>query len=111
MSRIGIKPITIPAGVTISEKDGSFEVVGSKGTLIVPRFDKISITQQDSVAVVEGSDASVSNFYGLFRSLLANAVQGVSTGWKRELELQGVGMRANVAGTTLNLSLGFSHPV
>jgi len=111
MSRIGTQPISLPSGVTLTQGETHFEVVGSKGTLTVPLFENIIVKTEENNLIVELQNPEAKNFFGLLRSLLANAVQGVSTGWTRELELQGVGMRANLTGTTLNLSLGFSHPV
>jgi large subunit ribosomal protein L6 len=115
MSRIGKQIIPLPAGVVITPAEAEYTVTGTKGTLVVPRFAGVDIQIADSTAqvVVVGDplDAQVRSFYGLLRVLLANAVTGVSTGWSRDLELHGVGMRAALAGTSLNLSLGFSHPV
>jgi large subunit ribosomal protein L6 len=111
MSRIGTQPITLPSGTTFTQKEGYFEIVGSKGTLQVPSFEKLTVKQDGETLLVELKTPEARNFFGLLRSLLANAVKGVSEGWTRELELHGVGMRASLNGSTLNLSLGFSHPV
>jgi large subunit ribosomal protein L6 len=115
MSRIGKQIIPVPSGVVITPDETQYTVTGSKGTLIVPRFPGVEITQVDATAQVvvvgDPEDAQTRSFYGLLRVLMSNAVIGVSTGWTRDLELHGVGMRAALAGTTLNLSLGFSHPV
>jgi large subunit ribosomal protein L6 len=110
MSRVAKQPVLIPSGVQIAESDTHFTVTGPKGVLTVPR------QQQTDVAIVDGSiqvsgEVAGRPFHGLQRMLLANAVTGVSQGWTRDLELHGVGMRAVLTGTSLTLSLGFSHPV
>jgi large subunit ribosomal protein L6 len=109
MSRIGKQPIQIPNGVTIQIQDGLIEVVGSKGTLQVPHLVNTHVTIEDAVAQVTSESNPAAQ--GLQRTLLFNAIQGVNTGWSRELEINGVGMRAAVSGSNLTLSLGFSHPV
>lgn len=111
MSRIGKQPITLPANTTVTQNGLYFDVQGSKGTLQVPVMDGVSVTQAENQVVLACETEEARARYGLLRALLANAITGVSEGWKRDLELHGVGMRATVAGTTLNLSLGFSHPV
>jgi large subunit ribosomal protein L6 len=111
MSRVGKQPISLPSGTTIVLQEGQYVVTSSKGTLMVPTFEGVSIEQEGEIVQLVCLDEAHRPQYGLLRALLANAVIGVSTGWKRDLELHGVGMRANVAGSNLNLSLGFSHPV
>ena len=111
MSRIGKQPINLPSGVTINPIEGIYSVVGPKGTLTAPMFEGVSLAVAEGVATVICENPDAMPMYGLLRALLANAVTGVHTGWTRNLELHGVGMRAAVAGSTLNLSLGFSHPV
>lgn len=111
MSRIGTQPILLPSGTTFTQTADAFEVRGSKGVLMVPLFENLAVKQEGENLIVELLQEDSKNFFGLLRTLIANAVKGVSEGWKRDLELHGVGMRANLAGTTLNLSLGFSHPV
>ena len=111
MSRIGKQPIILPAGTTIDQKETEYSVVGPKGTLTVPFIEGIVLSIVDGNAELTRSDDKQRATHGLLRSLFNNAVTGVNTGWSKDLELHGVGMRANVAGTTLNLSLGFSHPV
>lgn len=111
MSRIGIKPIELTDGTRLTEQPDSFLVVGSKGELVVPKFNGVSVEQAGTILTVKIADPTAKNFFGLQRSLLANAVQGVSQGWTQQLELQGVGIRASLAGTSLSLSLGFSHTI
>ena len=111
MSRIGKQPIQLPSSVQFTETETSYEVTSSKGTLTVPRFEGVTVTKEGETLVVAATTVETRNFQGLLRTLLSNAVVGVNAGWKRDLELHGVGMRAALAGTTLNLSLGFSHPV
>ncbi len=113
MSRIGKQPIKIPAGVKVSSKENVFHFEGPKGKLsqAVPNGvkakiegDHINVTRDDSV---EGAAA----LHGLVRTLLANCVHGVHSGYTKGLEINGVGYRAAVQGQALNLTLGFSHPV
>jgi len=111
MSRIGKQTITIPSGVSLTQTESHIDVVGPKGALSVELLDGISISQHDSVLEVARANDDASAAHGLSRTLLQNAVTGVATGWTKGLELNGVGLRATLAGTTLNLSLGFSHPV
>lgn len=111
MSRIGKQPITLPTGTTLTFADDRTIVQGSKGTLEVPAFPGISLAIEEGKAVLTCAAEEHRPAYGLLRALLQNAVTGVSTGWQKDLELHGVGMRAALAGSTLNLSLGFSHPV
>lgn len=110
MSRIGKQPISLPSGTTVVLQDGQYVVTGSKGTLTVPAFEGVTLEQGETLQLACQS-VEYRPQYGLLRALLANAITGVSTGWKRDLELHGVGMRAAVAGSNLNLNLGFSHPV
>ncbi len=113
MSRIGKLPITIPAGVTVEITSKSVTVKGSKGELSQPVFDGFTIEQTDdqlTVKPVREEDAG-GKFYGLLRTLLSNMIVGVSEGFTKELEIQGVGYRAAMKGTNLELNLGFSHPV
>lgn len=111
MSRIGKQPVTLPSGTSVTLNGDHYDVVGSKGTLTVPVFEGVSISVAGDTATVLIEDKAAQAHYGLLRALLANAVTGVNEGWTRVLELHGVGMRAAIAGSTLNLSLGFSHPV
>ncbi|MEM7072911.1 MAG: 50S ribosomal protein L6 [Pseudomonadota bacterium] len=113
MSRIGKEPVAIPEGVEVTIGDSSLEVKGKLGTLTVPRLAQLDINQADAVvAVTPRSNAkSVRQAWGTQRALLANAVTGVSTGFVRKLEVNGVGYRVQIQGTNLRLQLGFSHDV
>ena len=111
MSRIGKQHIDLPAGTEVNRIDDHLEVRGPLGALIVPLFDGIEVVNAEQIVTLTCENDENRNFYGLSRMLIANAVTGVSTGWKRDLELHGVGMRATIEGSILNLSLGFSHPI
>jgi large subunit ribosomal protein L6 len=113
MSRIGRKPITVPAGVTVELADRHVKVTGPKGTLELDLLPAINIEQADGVLTVTkaAQTPETQRSYGLMRTLVNNMVVGVSTGFTRALEINGVGFRAAVAGNAINLSLGFSHPV
>ena len=114
MSRIGRKPIPVPKAVTVTVADGNLVTVkGPKATLSRQLPEEMRIVQEDGVVRVERpSDAKEHRaLHGLTRSLLANMVTGVSDGFQKVLEINGVGYRAQKAGRDLNLSLGFSHPV
>jgi large subunit ribosomal protein L6 len=113
MSRIGKRPIEVPAGVTVTVDPGRVTVHGPKGELrqVVPQ--RIAITQEEGVITVtrpteRGGDRAL---HGLTRTLVANMVEGVTKGFEKRLELQGVGYRAALAGTNLELQVGYSHPV
>jgi large subunit ribosomal protein L6 len=113
MSRIGRQPITIPDGVTVTLKDGAIEVKGPKGTLTGPVPPQIEPKLEDgklSFSLMKESKAGRS-LHGLARALSNNMVRGVTEGFSRDLEIEGVGYRAGVKGKVLNLTLGFSHPV
>lgn len=114
MSRIGRKPIAIPQGVTItSEADGTIVVKGSKGELKFKPSDlvKVDIQENQVIIVREGEEREKRAHHGLVRALLQNMVTGVTTGFTKRLEINGVGYRAQMQGNKLVLSLGFSHPV
>jgi len=117
MSRIGKLPISIPAGVTISEKDGVVTVKGPKGELSQKVDSSIKMKVEDSHIVFEIDENSPVNykqkqaFHGLYRSLINNMVVGVSEGYKKEMELVGVGYRVSNQGNLLELSLGYTHPI
>ena len=114
MSRIGNKPVEIPDKVKVNiSDDGAVAVEGPKGKLNwnLPRNIKASI-KDNRVSLVRGAETrSVKALHGLSRSLVHNMVQGVSEGFTKNLEIEGVGFKAAVQGQNLNLSLGFSHPV
>lgn len=113
MSRIGRQPITVPAGVTVEQTDRLIKVTGSKGTLELTLMPDLKLEQADGVLtlskVVETPETQRS--FGLMRTLINNMVVGVSQGFVRQLEINGVGYRASVAGNVITLSLGFSHPI
>ena len=113
MSRIANNPVSIPKGVEITLNGQEVTVKGSKGNLAMTLHDLVGISQEEDrlqLRAVEVSKKSVA-LAGTFRSLVNNMVVGVSTGFQKELQLQGVGYRAQAQGKKLNLSLGFSHPV
>src|SRR3982751_3449521 len=113
MSRIGKKPIAIPKGVTIKVAAGAVEVQGPKGKLRQAVPPGISFTEDAGtlVAKLERDDPQMKKFHGLARSLVANAVTGVTDGFKKELDIVGVGYRAEVKGKQVIFALGYSHPV
>ncbi len=113
MSRIGKMPVEIPGGVEVSIKGQTVTVKGPKGSLTREFHERVSIEMDDGVATVRRSDDARESraLHGLSRALLANMVEGVSTGFRRELEIQGVGYRAALKGKDLDMQLGFSHPV
>jgi len=113
MSRVGRKPIVVPAGVTLTLNGTELTVKGPKGTLVRNFHPDINININDNEVVVERpSDNKLHrSLHGTTRALIANMVKGVSEGFTRQLELVGVGYRAAKAGKGVTLSLGFSHPV
>ena len=113
MSRIGRAPIPIPEGVTVDIKGQAVTVAGPKGELRHTVVEPIRIAEQDGQLVVtRPTDRGPHRaLHGLSRSLVANMVEGVSTGFERRLEIQGVGYRAQLKGTALEMAVGFSHPV
>ncbi|HVH25163.1 MAG TPA: 50S ribosomal protein L6 [Vicinamibacterales bacterium] len=113
MSRIGKKPITIPKGVSIKVDEGAVEVQGPKGKLRQPFPAGINFELADGTLVAKTAteDPGLGKFHGLARSLVANAVTGVTDGYKRELDIVGVGYRAEVKGKQVIFALGYSHPV
>jgi large subunit ribosomal protein L6 len=113
MSRIGKQPIAIPAKVKVEVKGQSVHVEGPKGKLDWQLPRRTSLKVQDGKVVVnrEGDDAAAKALHGLSRALVNNMVKGVSEGFVKKLEIQGVGFKASVQGTSVNLSLGYSHPV
>lgn len=113
MSRIGNAPINLPQGVEINVNDGMVNVKGPKGELQQPVLEGVSLKVEDGVVSVERESEQKQHkaMHGLFRALINNMVVGVSEGYKKQLELVGVGYRANAKGQQLELALGFSHPI
>jgi large subunit ribosomal protein L6 len=113
MSRIGKKPIAIPAGVTITIDGQTVKVKGPKGELAWTVTDEISIKQEGAELVLTPRDDTTKSksMWGLSRTLVGNMVEGVSKGFEQNLELVGVGYRAAINGKVLNLQLGFSHDI
>lgn len=113
MSRIGVKPIEIPSSVKVKLENSAIFVEGSKGKLNMNFSDRVSVEVKDNKIIVTRATDSKKDktFHGLTRALIANMVKGVSEGFKKELEIIGVGFKAQLQGKNLNLSLGYSHPV
>jgi large subunit ribosomal protein L6 len=113
MSRIGKKPITIPKGVTVKVLDGAVEVQGPKGKLkqAFPSGINFELTDGHLTAKRGTENPDLAKFHGLARTLVANAVAGVTEGFKRELDIVGVGYRAELKGKQIILALGYSHAV
>ncbi len=113
MSRIGKKPVDLPAGVSVSMSGRTVEVKGPKGTHHFTATDDVTITiEENSVSVMpRGTSKRARQQWGMSRTVVANLVQGVSTGFKKELEITGVGYRAQAQGNSLKLNLGLSHDV
>jgi large subunit ribosomal protein L6 len=113
MSRIGKKPVPIPAGVTASMESGTLSVKGPKGELKMPMSDLISYEMQDDGLMVKPANGSKAAraFWGMQRTLVQNLVTGVTEGFTKVLEITGVGYRANSQGKMLKLQLGYSHDV
>ena len=114
MSRIGRAPIAIPAGVTVTVSDDNIVTVkGPKGTLTQEVNKNITVKQEGTeIHVTRPNDEKQNRaFHGLYRALIANMITGVSTGYKKTLNLVGTGYRAEAKGDTLNITIGYSHPV
>jgi len=113
MSRIGKKPVELPKGVSASVSGQTIEVKGPKGARNFTAGDDVTITIDGTAVKVtpRGTSKRARQQWGMVRSMVANLVEGVTTGFKKELEIQGVGYRAAVAGNVLKLSLGYSHEV
>ena len=111
MSRIGNKIIPVPSGVKIQIKDGVVDVQGPKGKMTVPLPRGISFEQKDGTLVAKRETEQHRALHGLARALVANAVTGVTTGFKKDLDIVGVGYRAEVKGKNVVLALGYSHPI
>jgi large subunit ribosomal protein L6 len=113
MSRIGKKPVSLPSGVSASVSGQTIEVKGPKGTRSFKATDDVTLAVEDNVVSItpRGSSKRARQQWGMSRTMVANLVTGVTTGFKKELEIQGVGYRAAVNGNTLKLNLGLSHDV
>ena len=113
MSRIGRKPVTVPEGVTVDIKPGMVSVKGPKGELSQALSPDMKVTQSDGTLTVDRPTDRGEHraLHGLTRSLIANMVTGVTDGYEKRLEIQGVGYRARLQGKALELSVGYSHPV
>ncbi|PIR78481.1 MAG: 50S ribosomal protein L6 [Candidatus Magasanikbacteria bacterium CG10_big_fil_rev_8_21_14_0_10_36_16] len=114
MSRIGKQVISIPAGVTVNVNDARVEVKGPKGTLVRQLNEKVKVTMADGALTVDvqnKEDKAERSLWGTFGAHLKNMIEGVTTGFKKELELNGVGFKVAMKGKDLQLEVGFSHPV
>jgi large subunit ribosomal protein L6 len=113
MSRIGKQPIAIPAKVKVDVKGSKVFVEGPKGKLDmeIPRRTSLKVDKDNVVVSRDGDDAEARAMHGLSRALLNNLVKGVSEGYSKKLEINGVGFKAAVQGKIVNLSLGYSHPI
>jgi large subunit ribosomal protein L6 len=113
MSRIGKKPVAIPAGVTATMEDGTLSVKGPKGVLSLQMVEEVVYTLEDGAVNITPVNKSTKarSYWGMQRTLVQNLVDGVTEGFSKVLEITGVGYRANVQGSILKLQLGFSHDV
>jgi large subunit ribosomal protein L6 len=111
MSRVGKKPITIPAGVTVTINNADIEVKGPKGTLKTPIPTGVSFSQEEGTLVAQRASDDSAAFHGLARALANNAVVGVTEGFSKELDIVGVGYKADVQGKKIVFALGYSHPI
>lgn len=111
MSRVGKKPITIPSGVTVTINDSVLEVKGPKGVLNTPVPNGVSFKEEDGTLVAERTDDSYKAFHGLARALANSAVVGVTEGFSKQMDLVGVGYKADVQGKKIVFALGYSHPI
>jgi large subunit ribosomal protein L6 len=113
MSRTGKKPVTIPAGVTASMEDGVISVKGPKGTLTMPMVSEVIYALEGDLLSVKPSNETKRSrsFWGMQRTMIQNLVTGVTAGFSKVLEINGVGYRANAQGRNLKLQLGYSHDV
>jgi len=112
MSRIGKKPITVPSGVKVNIQGNLVSVQGPKGKLDTPVPSGIKVEQKDGHLLASRENDSQAALHGLARALVFNAVEGVTNGWKKELEIVGIGYRVEMKGKgTVVFTLGFSHPI
>ena len=113
MSRIGKKPIENPSGVEVKIEGNVITAKGPKGTESITFREEVKVSVADNHIIVEpnSDDRKTNALHGLYRTLIANAIHGVSQGFEKKLEIVGVGYRANMEGSNLNMALGYSHPV
>src|SRR2546423_10263116 len=111
MSRIGKKPISIPKGVTVTIKDRELEVKGTKGVLKAPIPEGITFKQQEESLVAERASDEQAALHGLARALANNAIKGVTEGFSTQMDVVGVGYKADVQARKIVFSLGYSHPI
>ena len=111
MSRIGKKPIAMPAGVTINIGEQELEIKGGKGTLKTPIPQGITFKMEEGQLVAERANDKLANMHGLARALANNAILGVTTGFSREMDIVGVGYKADVQARKIVFALGYSHPI
>ena len=113
MSKVGQKPISIPAGVTVELNNQTVTVKGTKGQLAyeLPKELEAKVENNTIVLTRETDEKQQKTIHGLYRNVIANAIHGVSTGWSRRLEIVGTGFNAKMQGQSLALKLGYSHPV
>jgi large subunit ribosomal protein L6 len=113
MSRVGRKPVSIPGGVQVSLKDSIVAVKGPKGELkrSLPEGVQVQVDKTTITVARQSDEPDIRARHGLVRALINNMIEGVTKGFERKLEINGVGYKAEVAGDKLNLALGFSHPI
>jgi len=112
LSRLGKKPIPIPKGVDVTIADGKVVVKGPKGTLTRAYSPKVKVAMSDSqVVCTAGRDRVSMQLWGLTRMLVSNMITGVTTGYRKVLDIEGVGYKAEVKGDSINIVVGYSHPV
>lgn len=113
MSRVGRMPIEVPSGATVTVEDNLVTVKGPRGELTQAISDRVSVVREGQQVLVtrQTDQPGDRSLHGLYRSLISNMVRGVTEGFEKILEIQGVGYRAVLKGSTLELALGFSHPV
>ena len=111
MSRVGKKPIAIPSGVTVTIANSQLEVKGPKGTLTTPVPQGIKFRQEDGTLIAERENDDQAAFHGLARALANNAVVGVTEGFQKQMDVVGVGYKADVQGKKIVFALGYSHPI
>ncbi|MFC3053342.1 50S ribosomal protein L6 [Kordiimonas pumila] len=113
MSRIGKKPVAIPSGVTVSLNGADLTVKGPKGEMAMSFVPEVTVTQDDSGIVVKpiNDTKRARSMWGMQRTMVSNLVEGVTDGFSKRLEISGVGYRAQMKGSSLNLQLGYSHDI